>query len=60
MKQAVQYEESDVLLESGTHFRDALPEALYGCPYPAVAGSNGGCIPPAACNCYNGICYGGC
>jgi hypothetical protein len=56
--QAVQYEDSRVLLESGTRYRDALPDALYGCPYPPSR--DGQCTPPAACNCYNGICYGGC
>ena len=49
-----------MLLESGTRYMDALPAALYGCPYPPVAGNNGECTAPPACNCYGGICYGEC
>ena len=41
---------SKVILESGTRNPDALPSALYGCPYPSTA--NGDCKPPASCNCY--------
>ena len=52
--QAVQYvapsQASQVVLESGTKSSDALPAALYGCPYPPSR--NGGCRPPPTCNCY--------
>jgi hypothetical protein len=40
-----------VVLESGTRSPDALPRALYGCPYPPSSG--GACQPPPSCNCYN-------
>ncbi|BDA48974.1 hypothetical protein COCOBI_13-0840 [Coccomyxa sp. Obi] len=59
---AVQYvapsQASQVVLESGTKSPDALPAALYGCPYPPSR--NGGCQPPPSCNCYQGVCYGDC
>lgn len=49
--QAINYvESSKVILESGTRNPNALPSALYGCPYPSTA--NGDCKPPASCNCY--------
>jgi hypothetical protein len=46
------------ILESGTKDPNALPSALYGCPYPATA--DGECKPPPSCNCYQGACYGSC
>ncbi|EIE18865.1 hypothetical protein COCSUDRAFT_59793 [Coccomyxa subellipsoidea C-169] len=49
---------SQVVLESGTKEPNALPAALYGCPYPPSR--NGGCNPPPTCNCYQGVCYGDC
>ncbi|CAL8463856.1 g3391 [Coccomyxa elongata] len=49
---------SQVVLESGTKSPDALPAALYGCPYPPSR--NVGCRPPPTCNCYQGVCYGDC
>ena len=61
---AVRYtpHEDAVIVESGTKDPDALPKALYGCPYkPSIANGFGlGCTPPAGCNCYNGACYGKC
>ncbi len=46
------------ILESGTKDPKALPQSLYGCPYPATSG--GDCKPPPSCNCYQGACYGSC
>lgn len=43
-------QQSQVMLESGTKQPDALPAALYGCPYPPAR--NGDCQPPPMCNCY--------
>ena len=54
--QAINYvESSKVILESGTRNPNALPSALYGCPYPSTA--NGDCKPPASCNCYQVLLF---
>ena len=49
-----------VMLESGTKHM-ALPQEVYGCPYPPVPGQPpGSCSAPQTCNCHRGICYGSC